>query len=717
MAKTFSVRPRGTVVPYPGAPTGLVLAPVISSSITLTWNPVATATFYVVRRFGAIIANNVVPTNYTDSGLPSSTLETYTVSAVNTFGEGPQSAPASATTSASSLAITTTSPLTAGTQGSAYSFTMAASGGIPPYTWSKTSSTGTNTPVISSAGVITMTPATAETDTITVKVTDSLLATASGTFSITVNASGATVPNILALPLNTTIGPDWSTFPGTGWSPSFVGGTNAPYSDSTTGVQMRRCTDGVWPPTATYNNFPYGTPGGYAGQPFDPLGGANKNQYHVFFTTLSNPSGAGTTTGAFTMDYVLGQGIDRSTYQAVPLINSNAAGKLGFCWSTRAGEQHIAYIFDTNTPASLHRWNAKTNAFETRGPFVGAQASLALPGTANVGYATINWAGTHIQFLSPFSGPTLVCVVDLDAGTLYTKAAGGINEAKFCKGATPVVCYDFGGGGVKFWFPLSGNLTALVNTVSTATHSNATAATYCIFDDGSSSIPLHTFTTGTDPGSDGGAWNGVHTVLYNAGGGTQTHDTDHHPQQGWIQPGGPEYYFIGVSATQSGRGNKTSANGWSIDSGSVYKTAVSYAAAYGTDSNGVRGVNYLPSATLYSGAPTLAANRGAMTAGTWFFSAGTCYVWMNDSSNPTGKVRLIGMDTLSDSLGYVALDGSGRYRLCNSWRNSNTYGYDGDIYPNVSYDGKVVFYGCDFGQEYGAGGGRVDIVAVEVPVH
>jgi hypothetical protein len=87
-----------------------------------------------------------------------------------------------------SLYITTTSPLSTATQGSAYSFTMAAVGGTAPYTWSLTSQTGSNSWSLSSGGVITGTPANVETDSLVIKVTDSASATFSGTFTITTAA-------------------------------------------------------------------------------------------------------------------------------------------------------------------------------------------------------------------------------------------------------------------------------------------------------------------------------------------------------------------------------------------------------------------------------------------------------------------------------------------------------------------------------------------------
>jgi hypothetical protein len=74
------------------------------------------------------------------------------------------------------LAITTTSPLTAGTVGTAYSLTLAATGGTTPYTWSVVSPGTGALPAgltLSSAGVLSGTPTAAGTSTFTVAVTDS----------------------------------------------------------------------------------------------------------------------------------------------------------------------------------------------------------------------------------------------------------------------------------------------------------------------------------------------------------------------------------------------------------------------------------------------------------------------------------------------------------------------------------------------------------------
>lgn len=101
------------------------------------------------------------------------------------------------------LSITTTSPLPNGTVGTAYSATMAATGGTPPYTWAITADTPDTGSwlSISSGGVLTGTPGTAEIESLTIKVTDSMTKTVSAPFNLTVGSNrvlGTTYP-LLAL--------------------------------------------------------------------------------------------------------------------------------------------------------------------------------------------------------------------------------------------------------------------------------------------------------------------------------------------------------------------------------------------------------------------------------------------------------------------------------------------------------------------------------------
>jgi hypothetical protein len=88
-----------------------------------------------------------------------------------------------------SPSITTTSPLTSGDVGTAYSQTFAVSGGTAPFTWSL--SVGTLPPglTLSSAGVLSGTPTTAGTSNFTIKVADVAGGSASKAFALTINAA------------------------------------------------------------------------------------------------------------------------------------------------------------------------------------------------------------------------------------------------------------------------------------------------------------------------------------------------------------------------------------------------------------------------------------------------------------------------------------------------------------------------------------------------
>jgi hypothetical protein len=88
----------------PFAPTGLNATDTSSTRINLAWNSAVSATGYNLKRSttsgGAytIIATNLPYLNYSDTGLTTGTAYYYVVSAVNSFGESPNSLEASAQT-------------------------------------------------------------------------------------------------------------------------------------------------------------------------------------------------------------------------------------------------------------------------------------------------------------------------------------------------------------------------------------------------------------------------------------------------------------------------------------------------------------------------------------------------------------------------------------------------------------------------------------------
>src|ERR1039457_4203087 len=134
------------------------------------------------------------------TGTPSGAgISNFTVQ-VTDFQLSTATAPLSITiTPAVALSITTTS-LPSGTAGTAYSATLAAAGGVYPYTWSLTSgSLPFGLFLNASTGAITGTPTTAGTSNFTVQVADSATppATASAPLSIVINPGGGGNPGAL----------------------------------------------------------------------------------------------------------------------------------------------------------------------------------------------------------------------------------------------------------------------------------------------------------------------------------------------------------------------------------------------------------------------------------------------------------------------------------------------------------------------------------------
>jgi chitodextrinase len=85
----------------PAAPAGLAVSGVSSSSVSLSWSaPSGTVSGYYVYQNGTRVTS-VTGASATISGLTASTAYTFTVSAFNSAGEGPQSGPVQATTSSS----------------------------------------------------------------------------------------------------------------------------------------------------------------------------------------------------------------------------------------------------------------------------------------------------------------------------------------------------------------------------------------------------------------------------------------------------------------------------------------------------------------------------------------------------------------------------------------------------------------------------------------
>ncbi|MCF1596002.1 chitinase [Streptomyces muensis] len=93
------IGPGGDAGQPPAAPTGVKTGTVTSTSVALSWSPVAGATSYTVYRDGAKV-QTATGTSATVGGLAPSTAYGFQVAAVNAAGESPKSATVTATTTA-----------------------------------------------------------------------------------------------------------------------------------------------------------------------------------------------------------------------------------------------------------------------------------------------------------------------------------------------------------------------------------------------------------------------------------------------------------------------------------------------------------------------------------------------------------------------------------------------------------------------------------------
>ena len=136
------------------------------------------------------------------TGTPSNSgTFTFSVAAVDSCNPSHQTRTQSYTlTIIPALTITTTSPLPDATEGTAYSATVSAQGGVPPYTWALSAGSLPAGLSLSTGGVISGTPTTTGVASFTVRVTDSASSTTTKALQITTSCPALTLVSVSPLP-------------------------------------------------------------------------------------------------------------------------------------------------------------------------------------------------------------------------------------------------------------------------------------------------------------------------------------------------------------------------------------------------------------------------------------------------------------------------------------------------------------------------------------
>lgn len=177
-----------TIAPAPITVTGSVSDTTVGASLNVKFGATGGVPPYTFSASGSLPPGTTFSNGVLSGTVTATGTFTFTVTATDSAGSrGSQSFTIHVT--AAILKITTAS-LGNGTVGSAYSASLAATGGVPPYTW-----TASGLPAglsITAAGVISGTPTTAGTFSVSVTVTDSAGTKASQSYSVTI-ASGLTV--------------------------------------------------------------------------------------------------------------------------------------------------------------------------------------------------------------------------------------------------------------------------------------------------------------------------------------------------------------------------------------------------------------------------------------------------------------------------------------------------------------------------------------------
>lgn len=517
----------------------------------------------------------------------------------------------------------------------------------------------------------------------------------------------SSAPNIAALPDAVGGVGDWNTFPGTSWD------LTTPFTD-VTGTVLRRITNAASPVANDGINAEYATGGPRISRPF----GAALDTYHVIVH-----ESIGASEYIRILDVRRGVGYVASSHRTTPTLPN---GILGYCWSSKASEPHILYFSDKDSPDLIHRYDIDADDYAPNAVFSGTDASISAGGNI-AGWLTQSWDGTRMCWTTPTADPTALHYLNVDTGSHITynnaTAMGFINDVRMVKGTThAVVCAAYASpptpgaewnndANIMVWFPDTNVMTSYASAEGTRSgHSDCGESVHYALDPDGSYNVLAKQTLGTAPASDLGDWTGTRTDLYENGSANRIIGSDYHPNMSWDQTGAGdnEYFFFETDPGSSGANDQTAANSWSVYSGSVYQTSVSFPSGLST----VHGVIIKDGSGNFVSNLTSVGSIGAVVAGTFHWSGSVLYARLADSSSPSGKARLVASPKIFEALGFARKDGASVKKLCYLYRNEDTYSYSNTPFANQSPDGKIVI----FGSNLGVPNGEISLIMAEVPV-